>query len=237
MAMQSKGFTLIELVILALLIGIITCIALPTFTAPLPKRRASKHRAYVASMQADLTRLVGAEEDYFRDSRKYTSTVVCATPPAPGVLNFCPSRGNVLGTSRLGFGARGPGWGASIRNRNLPNVVGSVFINEGAFVSGAGRGAAAVSRPGLERARERYDGSDAVKRGRRKPNARSGSGGAGQRGAAPPRATRAACSKRGFSRSSLRAHSTASCSISDASALAPLGPVAASRFWSVTKPR
>jgi type II secretory pathway pseudopilin PulG len=105
--MQSKGFTLVELVTLALVIGIITLIALPTFTAPLPNLRASKNQAYVASTQADLTRLVGAEEDYSRDSLKYTSTVVCATPPAPGVLNFCPSRGNLLGTPRLGFSARG----------------------------------------------------------------------------------------------------------------------------------
>jgi len=138
--MPSQGFTLIELVILALLIGLITFIALPTFTPSLPNLRASQNRAYVASMQADLTRLVGAEEDYLRDSLKYTSTLVCAMPPAPGVLNFCPSRGNVLGTPTLGCSARGPVWGASISNRNLPNVVRSVPV------SGAGRGEAAVSR-------------------------------------------------------------------------------------------
>jgi prepilin-type N-terminal cleavage/methylation domain-containing protein len=129
---HAKGFTLIELVILVLVIGIISCIALPNYTASLSNLRASKQKAYVASLQADLLRLLVAEENYFRDSLKYTSSVVCATPPTPGVLNFCPSRGNLLAGPTLAFSGAGPGWEATMSNGNLPDVVCAVFLNAGA---------------------------------------------------------------------------------------------------------
>src|SRR5437016_13508969 len=72
-AMPSKAFTFIEHVILALLIAILARIALPTVSASLSKLRASREQTYVASMKTDLVQLVMAEEDYFRDSLKYTS--------------------------------------------------------------------------------------------------------------------------------------------------------------------
>src|SRR5690242_11907076 len=125
--MPSKGFSFIGHVILALLIAVVARFALPTVSASLSKLRASRAQAYVASMKTDLVQLVTVEEDYFRDSFKYTSAVRCTTPPTRGVLNFCPSRGNVLQGPELASSDAGPGWRATMTNIALPNVTCAIF--------------------------------------------------------------------------------------------------------------
>src|SRR5438552_9880201 len=66
--MNRKGFTLIELLIVVVIIGILAAIAIPKFAN-------TKEKAYLASMKSDLRNLVTAEEAFFADSVKYTSTV------------------------------------------------------------------------------------------------------------------------------------------------------------------
>src|SRR2546425_965286 len=66
--MTRKGFTLIELLIVVVIIGILAAIAIPKFAN-------TKEKAYLASMKSDLRNLVTAEEAFFADSVKYTSTV------------------------------------------------------------------------------------------------------------------------------------------------------------------
>ncbi len=63
-----RGFTLIELLIVVVIIGILAAIAIPKFAN-------TKERAYVAQMKSDLRNLVTAEEAFFADSVKYTSTI------------------------------------------------------------------------------------------------------------------------------------------------------------------
>jgi type IV pilus assembly protein PilA len=63
-----KGFTLIELLIVVVIIGILAAIAIPKFAS-------TKDKAYYTAMKSDLRNLVTAEEAYFADSTKYTSTV------------------------------------------------------------------------------------------------------------------------------------------------------------------
>ena len=63
-----KGFTLIELLIVVVIIGILAAIAIPKFAN-------TKSKAYVTAMKSDLRNLVTAEEAYFADSSKYTSTL------------------------------------------------------------------------------------------------------------------------------------------------------------------
>ena len=63
-----KGFTLIELLIVVVIIGILAAIAIPKFAN-------TKQKAYITAMKSDLRNLVTAEEAYFADSSKYTSTV------------------------------------------------------------------------------------------------------------------------------------------------------------------
>src|SRR2546427_12057914 len=80
-AMNRKGFTLIELLIVVVIIGILAAIAIPKFAN-------TKEKAYLASMKSDLRNLVTAEQAYFADSVKYSSTI-----GAGGVI-FTQSTGN-----------------------------------------------------------------------------------------------------------------------------------------------
>src|SRR4029077_8301455 len=63
-----KGFTLIELLIVVVIIGILAAIAIPKFAN-------TKSKAYITAMKSDLRNLVTAEEAFFADSSKYTSTI------------------------------------------------------------------------------------------------------------------------------------------------------------------
>ena len=63
-----KAFTLIELLIVVVIIGILAAIAIPKFAA-------TKSKAYVTATISDLRNLVTAEESFFADSSKYTATV------------------------------------------------------------------------------------------------------------------------------------------------------------------
>src|SRR5437667_12720823 len=80
--MNRKGFTLIELLIVVVIIGILAAIAIPKFAN-------TKEKAYLASMKSDLRNLVTAEEAYFADSIKYTTTNTCTNPAPAGSIAYC----------------------------------------------------------------------------------------------------------------------------------------------------
>src|SRR2546423_8338236 len=85
--MNRKGFTLIELLIVVVIIGILAAIAIPKFAN-------TKEKAYLASMKSDLRNLVTAEEAYFADSIKYTTTKSCVNPAPAGSVAYCTTTGN-----------------------------------------------------------------------------------------------------------------------------------------------
>src|SRR3989442_9719562 len=89
--MNRKGFTLIELLIVVVIIGILAAIAIPKFAN-------TKEKAYLASMKSDLRNLVTAEEAYFADSIKYTTSKSCANPAPAGSIAFCTTTSNTLDT-------------------------------------------------------------------------------------------------------------------------------------------
>src|SRR5713101_7020798 len=89
--MNRKGFTLIELLIVVVIIGILAAIAIPKFAN-------TKEKAYIASMKSDLRNMVTAEEAYFADSIKYSTTTSCANPAPAGNASWCPTTGNTRGT-------------------------------------------------------------------------------------------------------------------------------------------
>lgn len=78
MLRPRPAFTLIELLIVVVIIGILAAIAIPKF-------QNTKGKAYYAAMRSDLRNLSTAEEAYFFENRAYTTRL--------DSLNFVPSTG------------------------------------------------------------------------------------------------------------------------------------------------
>src|SRR5260370_25458511 len=112
--MKRTGFTLIELLIVVVIIGLLATIAIPKFLT-------TREKAVLASMRADLRNMVTAEEAYFADSAKYSTTPNCTNPPPAGSLVWCASTGNDLGTITLGTG---PQAGGATKRQNRSNQEG-----------------------------------------------------------------------------------------------------------------
>ncbi len=94
---REAGFTLIELLIVVVIIGILAAIAIPKF-------KATKEKAYVATMKSDLRNLATAEESFFYDSTTYYGGAVPST-----VLAYSPSAGVTITITQ----ASGMGWAAT----------------------------------------------------------------------------------------------------------------------------
>ena len=108
--MNRKGFTLIELLIVVVIIGILAAIAIPKFAN-------TKQKAYITSMKADLRNLVTAEEAFFADSVKYTTTF------GAGGMSFNVTAGNSTPTVAL----TADGWTATNSNTNTTTTC-AIFV-------------------------------------------------------------------------------------------------------------
>src|ERR1700681_2514903 len=95
-----KGFTLIELLIVVVIIGILAAIAIPKFAN-------TKSKAYVTAMKSDLRNLVTAEEAFFSDSSKYSTSLTA--------VNFKQSTGVGVPTIATGAGF----WTATVTHTQL----------------------------------------------------------------------------------------------------------------------
>ena len=119
---HRQGFTLIELLIVVVIIGILAAIAIPKFAN-------TKEKAYVAQMKSDLRNLVTAEEAFFADSVKYTSTI--------GQLKYRQSTGVATPTITVGAGF----WTASVTHTALTGKSCEIAINTGnSLITTAGDG-------------------------------------------------------------------------------------------------
>jgi prepilin-type N-terminal cleavage/methylation domain-containing protein len=91
MQRTRQGFSLIELLIVVVIIGILASIAIPKFAD-------TKRKAYVTAMKSDLKNMVSAAESYFSDNNSY---VGFASPTgSPGVtLTFTGAATGWSGTA------------------------------------------------------------------------------------------------------------------------------------------
>jgi prepilin-type N-terminal cleavage/methylation domain-containing protein len=108
MAGHQKGFTLIEILMVMVVIGSLTAIAIPQYSA-------SKKKAYVATMQADLHILANYEEQFAADNHgQYFSGT--ATPDFP-LEGFTPSKDVTITTTAFNIlGSRLADWTAIARH-------------------------------------------------------------------------------------------------------------------------
>jgi type IV pilus assembly protein PilA len=74
---NSKGFTLIELMIVIAIIGILAAIAIPNFIS-------YRDKAYCSSAETDVGSIMGAIADYFSDPLNMSVTADSAGMPTSG---------------------------------------------------------------------------------------------------------------------------------------------------------
>lgn len=103
MGIDRRGFTLLELVVVAVILGLLASIAIERFAN-------TKEKTYLAAMKADLRNLVTAEVVYSTDSLRFTTVI------GSGGLTYAVTTGNTTPSIAL----TGDGFTALIRNTNTP---------------------------------------------------------------------------------------------------------------------
>jgi prepilin-type N-terminal cleavage/methylation domain-containing protein len=118
MIRNRRAFTLIELLIVVVIIGILAAMAIPKF-------QSTKGKAYFAGMRSDLHNLTTAEEAYFYDHAAYTNDLTA--------LSFTPSKGDVVTIVE----ATASGWAATSQNpESYPHFC-ALFLGTAAAVAPA----------------------------------------------------------------------------------------------------
>ena len=107
---NRKGFTLIELLIVVVIIGILAAIAIPKFAN-------TKSKAYITAMKSDLRNMVTAEEAFFSDSSKYSTSLTA--------INFKQSTGVGVPVIAVGAGF----WSATVTHTQLTAKTCGIGVN------------------------------------------------------------------------------------------------------------
>lgn len=123
MLRNRRGFTLVELLVVILIIGVLAVIALPNFVR-------TREKAYVAALKSDLRNLATAEEDYFSTANTYSTDLTR--------LNFSRTTNVVIDIPE----ATGAGWRATATHASAPHLVCELYY-------GTASGASTATREGL----------------------------------------------------------------------------------------
>jgi len=118
MLRNRRAFTLIELLIVVVIIGILAAIAIPKF-------QSTKGKAYFAGMRSDLHNLTTAEEAYFYDHSAYSTDLTA--------LQFTPSHGDQVTVTE----ATASGWSATSSNPASDPHFCALFLGSAAAVAPA----------------------------------------------------------------------------------------------------
>lgn len=108
---SRRAFTVIELLIVMVVVGILVAIAIPKFSS-------IKGTAYTTQLKADLRNFASAEESYFYQNGIYASNAAILAP------SFVPSEGVRLTVVQ----ATASGWSATATNDNT-GVTCALFYN------------------------------------------------------------------------------------------------------------
>ena len=120
--MGRKGFTLIEMLCVVVIIGILAAIAIPHFNN-------TKGRAFVTAMKSDLRNLSSAQEAFYSDSMHYTTDLAS--------LAFASSNGVTAPTIVIVAG----GWSATVGHAQLPGSECGISVNStNPTINSAGEG-------------------------------------------------------------------------------------------------
>jgi prepilin-type N-terminal cleavage/methylation domain-containing protein len=101
--MNRRGFTLIELMMVVVIVGLLTAVAIP-------RVQAARGRTFLAAMKSDLRNFAVAEESYFYDFQNYAGSV--ATLEARG-HEISPGVTVVINE------ATPMGWSATVSHANI----------------------------------------------------------------------------------------------------------------------
>ena len=107
--MARRAFTLIELMVVVVIIGLLLGIALP-------KYQEGKRRTYLAGMKSDLHNLQSVQATYVSSGAPYSADTTA--------LGFRTTRGNVLSIPE----ATGTGWLARVTHPGVPGTECVVYV-------------------------------------------------------------------------------------------------------------
>ncbi len=115
---KERGFTLIELMIVVVIIGILASIAIPKFSS-------TREKAYLAAMKTDLKNLATQQDIYYDGAYVYASQLSDA--------NHSPTEGVVIVINE----ATGTGWSGSATHFGLPGESCGLYHGDAASAGGA----------------------------------------------------------------------------------------------------